>query len=180
MKTTNWQTKALTLFIAAVALWLTASCGKPSYEDILGLEPCVDDFDFGALAIFESISAPFAVGVLDDWSLDVREHSYRGSNEAVRDAGRVVLEHEERFKSIPELNWVAVNRLSLRDEDTGNVEQWTVKHGIIAYIDFPWSGRIEDWHRWLPGCLNGYPVLAAKNSAFEARDYLVPIRRDEE
>ncbi len=26
MKTTNWQTKALTLFIAAVALWLTVAC----------------------------------------------------------------------------------------------------------------------------------------------------------
>ena len=28
MKTTNWQTRALTLFIAAVALWLTAACGN--------------------------------------------------------------------------------------------------------------------------------------------------------
>ena len=28
MKTTNWQTKALTLFIAAVALWLTTACGN--------------------------------------------------------------------------------------------------------------------------------------------------------
>ncbi len=28
MKTTNWQTKALTLFIAAVALWLTVACGN--------------------------------------------------------------------------------------------------------------------------------------------------------
>ena len=26
MKTTNWQTKALTLFIAATALWLTTAC----------------------------------------------------------------------------------------------------------------------------------------------------------
>ena len=28
MKTTNWQTKALTLFIAAVALWLATACGN--------------------------------------------------------------------------------------------------------------------------------------------------------
>ncbi len=28
MKTTNWQTKALALFIAAVALWLTTACGS--------------------------------------------------------------------------------------------------------------------------------------------------------
>ncbi len=28
MKTTNWQTKALALFIAAIALWLTAACGN--------------------------------------------------------------------------------------------------------------------------------------------------------
>ena len=229
MKTTNWQTKALTLFIvAAAALRLTVGCAEkavhpdssahgpggqgntgkrramflaifggglfvvalaigavlflrtPPYEDILGLEPCFDDFDFGALAIVESISPPFSVSVHDDWSVDVREYSYRGSYEAVRDAGRVALEHQERFKAIPAFAWVAVNRLSLRDQDTDNMERWSVKHGIIAYIDYPWSGRREDLHRWLPGCLNGYPVLAAKFSAFEARDYFVPIRRDDE
>ncbi len=36
MKTTNWQAKALTLFIAALALWLTAACTEnsdaPIYE----------------------------------------------------------------------------------------------------------------------------------------------------
>ena len=33
IKTINWQTKALTLFIAAVALWLTAACGNNEVEE---------------------------------------------------------------------------------------------------------------------------------------------------
>ena len=32
MKTNNWQTKALTLFIAAAALWLIAACGNANNE----------------------------------------------------------------------------------------------------------------------------------------------------
>ncbi len=226
MKTHNWQTKALILFIAAAAaLRLTVGRGKealhpdssahgpggqgntgkrrtlflaifggglfvvvlaigavlylrtPPYEDILGLEPCVDDMDFDALAIVESPYPPFHATVHDDWSLDVREYSYRGSVKAIRDAGRVALEHEERFKAIPAFASVAVNRLSLRDQDTDNMKGWSVRHGIIAYIDYPWSGRREDLYRWLPGCLDGYPVLAAKEfSAMFARDSLVPPR----
>ena len=55
MKTTNWQTKALTLFIAAVALWLTAACGNgdapiyesdvPVYKRIMPISPCPDDIN---------------------------------------------------------------------------------------------------------------------------------------
>ncbi len=178
MKTTNWQTKALTLFIAVVALWLTAACGKPSYEDILGLEPCVDDFDFGALAIIESPSPPFTASVVDtDWWLDMRAYRDRDAVEAAK----VVLEHEERFRAIPKFAYVAVNRLSLRAEDTGNMEQWSVNHGVIAYIDYTWSGRREDLYRWLPGCLDGYPVLAAKyTTAMFPQEYQVPPRWSEE
>ena len=225
MKTTNWQTKALALFItAAAALRLTVGKGKEAlhpdgsaqrpegqgstgngrtlfltvfggglfvvalaigavlllrpqpYEVILGLEPCVDDFDFDELTIIESISPPFSAGADDDWLLDMRAYSdgYAGG------AAKVVLEHEERFKAIPAFGYVAVNRLYLRDSNTDRVKQLSAKHGIIVYIDYLWSGRMEDWYRWLPGCLDGYPVLAAKHSALEAMDYLAPIRRGDE
>ena len=51
MKTTNWQTIALTLLIAAVALWLTAACGEPAsteeeiatYARIMPKEKCPND-----------------------------------------------------------------------------------------------------------------------------------------
>ena len=52
MKTTNWQTKALTLFIATVALWLTAACGNGDLIDhpfppnglrIVAEDPCEID-----------------------------------------------------------------------------------------------------------------------------------------
>ena len=50
MKIHNWQTKALTLFIAAVALWLATACAKEypgSYPrdglQIISSEPCEDD-----------------------------------------------------------------------------------------------------------------------------------------
>ena len=36
MKTHNWQTKALTLFIAAAALWLAAACGDTGTEYAIG------------------------------------------------------------------------------------------------------------------------------------------------
>ena len=224
MKTHNWQTKALTLFIAAAAaaFRLTVGCGKEAlhpdspaqgpegrgktgnrrtlfltvfggglfvvalaigavlllrpqpYEDILGLEPCVDDFDFEELAIIESISPPFSAGVDEDvWWLDIRAYSDR---DAVG-AAEVALAHEVRFKAIPEFAYVAVNKLYLRDSNTDRMKQLSEKHGIIVYIDYLWSGRIEDWYRWLPGCLDGYPVLAAKHSALEAMDNLAPPRR---
>ncbi len=42
MKTTNWQTKALTLFIAALALWLAAACAHEytGREIITPSAPC--------------------------------------------------------------------------------------------------------------------------------------------
>ena len=50
MKTTNWQTKALTLFITATALWLTTACTKEypvAYPEgglrIISSEPCEND-----------------------------------------------------------------------------------------------------------------------------------------
>ena len=50
MKTTNWQTKALTLLMAAVALWLATACTKEypgAYPQdglqIISSEPCEDD-----------------------------------------------------------------------------------------------------------------------------------------
>ncbi len=56
MKTTNWQAKALTLFIAALALWLTAACTEnsdapiyesdvPVYKRIMPLNPCPNDIN---------------------------------------------------------------------------------------------------------------------------------------
>ena len=209
MKTTNWQTKALTLFIAAAAaLRLTVGSGKESlhpdspeqgpegqgstgkrrtlfltvfggglfvvalaigavlllrpqpYEDILGLEPCVDDFDFEELVILESVSPPFSATVYDDWSLNMPTHRRRNADAAVK----VVLEHEDRFKAITAFTSVAVNKLYLRDSNTDRVKQLSVKHGILVHIAYRWSGRIEDLYRWLPGCLDGYPVLAAWES----------------
>ena len=38
MKATNWQTKALTPFIAALALWFATACTEPGSEFELGIE----------------------------------------------------------------------------------------------------------------------------------------------
>ena len=43
MKTTNWQTKALTLFIAAAALCLTTACKSLQVERIIPFGSCVND-----------------------------------------------------------------------------------------------------------------------------------------
>ena len=43
MKTINWQTKALTLFIVAAALWLTAACEYGQVEMIVPSGPCMND-----------------------------------------------------------------------------------------------------------------------------------------
>ena len=56
MKTHNWQTKALTLFIAGIALWLSTSCGDslpdeyqyPSFKRIMPMGPCPNDINIGA------------------------------------------------------------------------------------------------------------------------------------
>ena len=43
MKTINWQTKALTLFIAAAALWLATACKPWQVERIIPSGSCVND-----------------------------------------------------------------------------------------------------------------------------------------
>ena len=54
MKTINWQTKALMLFIAAVALWLTASCGN----DVPTIETQPAPATTAPIATFEPIPIP--------------------------------------------------------------------------------------------------------------------------
>ena len=45
MKTTNWQAKVLTLFIAAAALWLATACTAKSNDTEINISPalCVSD-----------------------------------------------------------------------------------------------------------------------------------------
>ena len=72
-KTTNWQTKALTFFIAAATLWLTTACGEHSVAEytvgdrIAPSSPCGPDVPLTTAEEFRDLPAREA---LDDGAID--------------------------------------------------------------------------------------------------------------
>ena len=58
MKTTNWQTKALTLLIAAVALWLTAACGNADSTIEVQPDPVIIETSTQVATQFPTVAAP--------------------------------------------------------------------------------------------------------------------------
>ena len=74
MKTTNWQTKALTLFIAAVALWVATACNSEGryqhpYQIITPSAPCGPDVPLTPSIEFITLEGARVPEEYEEWLL---------------------------------------------------------------------------------------------------------------
>ena len=142
MKTTSWQTKALTLFIAAVALWLTAACGNggPTIEP----QPTPERTETSTQPVTESpieeatetptaetpepsVECTHQTPETRSW-LNTTDEEFQEHDEKRSRAGDVLYEHSELFWHQP--NVYHVGDSFLRDE-TG---EWTNEWGITVWV----------------------------------------------
>ncbi len=169
MKTTNWQTKALTLFIAAAALWLSTACTKEyplAYPDgglrIISSEPCEDSaplvpsMEFVELAERETpptMKYPTGdqlkelPGYAD--ALDARRKRLDPRIERVRKA---LDEYQDKLRENENYRY---SELYIEDglSDVGT-DSLTVRIYLDRWVD-PRTVPPEDR---IPGCIGGVPV----------------------
>ena len=176
MKTTNWQTKALILFIAAIALCLATACGETDTEytgpyRITPSAPCGDDVPIEPSKEFRQFVGPEYLYEL---------HGPERKNQAARERAKRLKPEKERIEAIlgkySELmsrqnNGEVSNHVIVwRVTDTQTEEWWPTDKLIIEitvreYVDqrsFPPEDRI-------PECMDGIEVH------FDAAPYLRSI-----
>ncbi len=170
MKTQNWQTKALTLFIAAAALGLATACTEnsdppiyesdvPVYKRIMPHYPCPDDineypFLDNQPALSDGARLPYAQKVMEEHLLPMLE----------REGGPI---------------WQSVTPYWIRDWFSSAVfDEWegTVIIEVVFYSDDVQLSQLPPENR-IPHCIKGVPVHFITNQPWaEAtiRDYEEP------
>ena len=169
MKIHNWQTKALTLFIAAAALWLATACTKEyplAYPEgglrIISSEPCEDSaplvpsIEFVELAEEEApASMRFPTGEqleelpgYDD-ALDARFNRIEARKERVKQA---LDEYQDRLHKNPYYVVSDVYTESVLDDVATDrlIVEIHLEH-LVDRRTVPPEDRI-------PGCIGGVPV----------------------
>ena len=170
MNTTNWQTKVLTLFIAAVALWLTTACGNadPTYYPInypldgirvISSEPC--EIDVPLVPSPEYIELEEKLNELGDEldymeTLDIREGAGESRYARLEPEYKRILEvlrtYEDLFIKYP--YFVLASIESMRTWDG----QLTDKLVVEVHIDHLVDLRTVPPEDRIPGCIAGVPV----------------------
>ncbi len=163
MKTHNWQTKALTLFIAAAALWLATACAEDSgIRIITPSAPCGDYY--GERRLMPSVEFqhfPGRYGTGDhridsqDWNRAAMARNERLRSEDER--GRAILEKYD-YLYHENSGWVYsdghVFGWSLRSPDTETglpTDQFVINVNVNVHPSML-KPRI-------PECLDGVPVI---------------------
>ena len=166
MKTTNWQTKALTLFIAAVALWFATACeGNPTVPKVITPSaPCGDNY--GPLVPSRELQH---LSGRDDW-VEGRISS-QDWNQAVMARNERLRPEEDRVRAILDKNLDLIRRHRFHHPDgNGWVRGWGVKpiqtetelmtdkHAIFLYVsEYVDQSRFPPDER-IPECMDGIPV----------------------
>ena len=97
MKTTNWQTKALTLFTAAAVLCVATACISESdneypYKLVTPSVPCGPDVPLTQSVELAQLKDPTPLEL--DWAMRVRQERLRPETERIR---AILDEYEERI-----------------------------------------------------------------------------------
>ena len=173
MKTTNWQTKALTLFIAAAALWLTAACGNNDTTNfpihypeggirITSTEPCEMEVPLVPSQEFANLPEHLSQRIENDPDVVYNSMVSIIRTRRVARAARLAPEFKRIGDGIAEY----VHKLN-GDPYIGSVEQWslTTSDGvptdrIIVEVHFYYlqdlsKALLEDR---IPSCIAGVPV----------------------
>ena len=135
MKTTNWQTKALTLFIAAVALWLATACDNADSTTESPPSPAVTA---------TSTQAPIAatptpqVGCTHETPeltsrLNTSEAEYQELIDHRRSVSTVQRKYQELFWRQPNVH--DVNPGFLRDGKGGWTDEWGITVWVTEKVD---------------------------------------------
>ena len=150
MKTTNWQTKALTLFIAAAALWFTTACGN-------------DDMNSAAQSIPEAETLIQEATKNDCVPPNIAKNSQEGEgmmadrnqgiseNEATR-IHKVRLKYNSLFWRQPNVHMVSEGLF--RDESG----DWMQEGGIVIRVSEKVSQDTLSPEDRIPECLEGVPI----------------------
>ena len=148
MKTTNWQTKALTLFIAAAALWLTTACGEPAsiddeiptYERVMPKEKCPNDAnDLNESVEWKMERADEIIRRNDGWLHAQKEVGHV-------DFGVMAVEPDKTLRTFGFLDQYFSSRIS----HVVVIEVWFAEN----YVD----QRTLSPEERIPLCLEGFPV----------------------
>ncbi len=156
MKTTNWQTKALTFFIAAVALWLAAACGEPAsiddeiltYERVMPKEKCPNDAnDLNESVEWKMERADEIIRRNDGWLHAQKEVSHV-------DFGVMAVEPDQQLRTLGFLGQYNFRHL-------GRFNRSRIWHVVVIEVSFA-----EDYvdqttlppEERIPHCLEGFPV----------------------
>ena len=148
MKTQNWQTKALTLFIAAAALWLATACGEPAsieeeisvYMRVMPKEKCPDDINDLNQSVDWKMERAFEVIRRNDGWLHAQEevgHLY---------VGVMAVEPDKTLRMFGLLD----QYFSSRSSHVVVIEVWFAED----YVD---QSTLPPEER-IPHCLEGFPV----------------------
>ena len=165
MKTHNWQTKALTLFIAAAALWLATACGATdikysSPNRITPSAPCGDDAPLvpsKELREFAGIENAYDVFGQDRIKEAARERAKRLWPERER-VGEILDRHFDLISrqgngevSDHVITWGVMDT---QTEDFWSTDKLIIEITLKEYVDqnsFPPEDRI-------PECMDGVEV----------------------
>ena len=183
MKTTNWQTKALTLFIAVLALWLATACDSgyltpyPYHYDgirIMSSEPCDIDVPLGPSMEF--------IQQAETW--DQRIRNERRTDDLRKLPQYVAAEETRRERLAPELKriWQALQTYPKRLREypyyhTSLVEELNAWNGlptdkivVVVYLDQFVDPRTVPAENQLPSCIAGVPVHIVVGKIFATID----------
>ena len=170
MKTHNWQTKALTLFIAVAALWLTSACGDTYHTvhpypvdglRIVSSDPCEIDVplvpsqEFVKLADRwmqpgDDISYQALIKLSRHWaSASAREFRLAPEFERIWAVLRTYL---DRFYRYPYYSHASVEALNTWDDTP--TDKLVVVVELAHLVDLR-TIPLEDQ---IPGCIAGVPV----------------------
>ena len=148
MKTHNWQTKALTLFIAAAALLLATACEEPAsieeeisvYMRVMPKEKCPDDVnDLNESVEWKMERADEIIRRNDGWLHAQKEVSHV-------DFGVMAVEPDKTLRTLGFLDQYFSSRIS---------------HVVVIEVSFAEDyvdQRTLPQEERIPHCLEGFPV----------------------
>ncbi len=166
MKKLNWQTKALTLFIATAALCLATACSEPDAADTLGLASCEKSDNWAPLrvvtaneAIWRSDEGP----VTPEKLAEIRNRGPLHQDDFFKAVG-VYNRHEDRFRTLPEsipnLKRISIGAFSANT--TGARPYTGPVYGFLLHTERERTETVSQGAPDLIGCLERRPVVLVR------------------
>ncbi len=166
MKTTNWQTKALTLFIAAAALWLATACTTyyPINYPVNGIrvissEPC--EIDVPLVPSQEYVKLAEQLKQLGDQvdymesreiKINARDAWYARLKPEFNRILEVVRTYADLLRKYPNFELTIVEEMRTWDG------AWTDKLVVVVYVSHLFDPRTIPPEERIPSCIAGVPV----------------------